>query len=130
MAKYEIDNEGLLPYSDGTLLRSAGKIYFVNDEKLRYISSFKIFRAHNFKFKNTIKVDSNVINEYEEGEDLLPYPNGALLKVANRLYFIQDYEIRYISSIKALKSLKLKRKNIIVVSPKILDKYEEGEPIK
>ncbi|MBA4320488.1 MAG: hypothetical protein C0412_18980 [Flavobacterium sp.] len=130
MENYEVDTEALLPYPEGTLLKSAGKIYFVQDEMLRYISSFKIFRAHGFKVKNAIKVDQNVIDEYEEGEDLLPYPNGTLIKSAGRLYFIQDYELRYISSVKALKNLKLKRKNIIVVKPEILDNYEEGEALK
>jgi len=128
MEKYEIDDQALLPYPDGTLLKVNGKIYFVQDEKLRYISSFKIFRAHNFKIKNVINVANNIIDEYEMGENLLPYASGTLLKVANRLYFVQGDELKYISSLKAFKNLK--RKNIIVVAPKAIEEYEEGEPLK
>ncbi|MBI4653119.1 hypothetical protein HY750_02595 [Candidatus Kuenenbacteria bacterium] len=99
-----------IPYAVGSLLKKKGenKIYMVQDEKLRYISSAKIFRAHGFKLKNVINVAPNVIDKYEMVEDLLPYPNGTLIKSAGRLYFIQDYELRYVASIKALKSLKFR----------------------
>ncbi|MFH1838315.1 MAG: PKD domain-containing protein [Candidatus Kuenenbacteria bacterium] len=132
MEKFEIDNEALLPYPDGTLLKLAGKIYFVQDEKLRYVSSMKILRAHNLKLKNAIAVAPKIIDEYEIGEALLPYPDGALLKTADsgRIYFVQNDELRYVSSLKTFKSLNLKRKNIIIVAPEILDEYEEGEALK
>jgi hypothetical protein len=71
--------------------------------------------------KDIIEIDKKIIKN-------IPY--GVLIKSADRLYFIQDYELRYISSSKALKKLNLKRKNIIVVAPEILDDYEEGEPLK
>ncbi len=52
-------------YKDGKLLKNNGKIYLVQNGKLRLILNTKIFKKYKFKKKDVISITSKVFEKYK-----------------------------------------------------------------
>ena len=57
-------------YSDGTLLRAEGdiKVYLVNNNIKRWVSSLEVFDSYNFSWKNVKVVSKKEVSAIPEGE--------------------------------------------------------------
>ena len=60
-------------YSDGSLLRAKGdiKVYLINNNIKRWVSSIEVFNLHNFKWQNVKVVPKKEITAIKEGEPIL-----------------------------------------------------------
>jgi len=58
-------------YSDGSLLQGSGsKVYLIELGKRRWIPSPEIFTGNNFGWKYIIRVDDDVLDDYNDGDNL------------------------------------------------------------
>ncbi len=60
-------------YSDGSLLRARGdiKVYLINNNIKRWVSSLEVFNRHNFKWQNVKVVPKKAITAIKEGEPIV-----------------------------------------------------------
>ena len=71
-------------YPDGTLLRAEGdiKVYLVNDNIKRWVSSLEVFDSYNFSWKNVRVVSRKEVAAIQEGELIPVSPTPTLLPEA------------------------------------------------
>ena len=109
--------------------KSDSVVYFIKDDKKRAISP-DVFKKNGYKIKDVIKVDEKIIKSIALGKEIL-YKDGTLLKAINnkQLYFIQDEKVRPIPNLKICKAYAFKWKDVILVSSKMIKKYQMGKPL-
>ncbi len=73
-------------YPDGSLLRGSGpEVYLIELEKKRWIPNPKIFTGNNFGWKYIISVDNDILDDFDDGNNLTlsepnRYPKTIILK--------------------------------------------------
>ncbi len=118
-------------YPTGALLqdKKTGGVYWVNEGTKAPIWD-AIFLKTKFKNKKIIPVASSELANYPAISPVM-FEDGELLQSTfyPAVYIIADGKRRPISSAKVFEGLGYKWENIIKVSPKVLNLYEQGEPI-
>src|SRR3990167_8424091 len=66
-------------YSDGTLLRAEGdiKVYLVNNNIKRWVSSLEVFNLNNFRWPDVRVVSKKEVTSIKEGEPIIVEPTPA-----------------------------------------------------
>lgn len=119
-------------YPTGALLQNkkTGGVYFVIEETKAPIID-RIFLNTKFKGKNIIPVDESELNKYANVSPVR-FDDGELIKDQSSpaVYLIQDGQKRAFSTGEIFESLGYKWSNIITVSEKVLNLYQNGELIQ
>ncbi|MEI7498625.1 MAG: hypothetical protein WCK11_05105 [Candidatus Falkowbacteria bacterium] len=119
-------------YPTGALLqdKKSGGIYWVMDGKKAPIID-RIFLTTKFKNRKATKVSTKELAGYPTIAPVV-FDDGELLKstIGSTIYVIADGKKCAINSEQIFTRLGYKAENILVVSPKILYNYPEGQPLK
>ncbi len=96
-------DDGLsLPYPNGSLITSSSddKIYFIVNNRKRWITNPDVFISYGFASESQVVVDQSVLDQYEFGPDVsqLSLPEGRLIKAKGdfRVYVIKPPYKRHI----------------------------------
>lgn len=133
LEQYEIGTA--IKYSNYSLLKNpAGIIYLLEDDTLRPIDSWEVFRLIGFNPEEVVEVEEADILEYAKGESITvesTYPTGALIQdnSTGGVYYVKDGIKQPIWS-KSLMTLYYGNKKLTAVSPDELTKYVTGDPVK
>ncbi len=124
-----------IKYANYSLLQTPDKtIYLLVDNKIRKISSNKVFKKIGFNKNEIIKVEKEEIKDYNIGNPITEtdiYPRGALLQdiKTGGVFFVKD-GIKYPIWHKIIMEINFPNKKIIKATPKELAKYKKGAPVK
>ncbi len=125
-----------IKYPNYSLLRSkqTGRIYLIDGNDKRYITSPQVFIDIGFNPEEVIVVEESDLNSYTVGLDLTQqseYPTGVLLKskLNGGIAYVQDGTRHPIMSREILQNRFPNRVPVLVEQTSI-DAYPRGEPIK
>ncbi|MCK5416325.1 hypothetical protein KAI92_02765 [Candidatus Parcubacteria bacterium] len=118
-------------YPTGALLqdKETGGVYWVEDETKAPLWDAVLLKT-KFKYNAIAPVESEKLNSYKTIAPV-KFNDGELLTPNNSpgVYVIDGGKKRAITSAEIFENRGYKWENIIIVSPKIMNLYEEGEPL-
>lgn len=121
----------LSAYPMGALLQNkkTGGIYWVEEETKAPLVD-KVFLQTKFKGRQIIPVDESELNLYQTVSPYL-FGDGEIIKAENSpaVYLIENGKKRAFSSGEIFESLGYQWKSIIIVPEKVVNLYNDGEPI-
>jgi hypothetical protein len=111
-----------------------GRIYLLADDELRHIASFEVFRVIGFNPEEVIPVEEADLAGYKYGKDITIetiYPTGALLQNSDTggVYYVED-GIKYPIYSAEIMKVNFKDRILTQISPKELEDYPLGDPVK
>lgn len=120
----------LAHYPDGSLLREAGTdgVYLISGGKKRPILSRAALYA-NYNPNTIIEVSRDVIDSYEDGEEIRYIENTLIRSPHGTVYMISNGKRRGFESSEALRQFGFNPEEIINVGWSDLNKLEEGDAI-
>jgi hypothetical protein len=96
-----IKNNNGSDIANGSLISYNDTVYLISDGKVRSILSPEIFLQMGFKWESVTKVDGNVFNSFEKGDDInfsSLHPNGTLFAAGSDLFFVMNEQKRAVSA--------------------------------
>jgi hypothetical protein len=125
--------------SEGDLVSSPeGKIYRLENNKLRYISSPEVMKIKGYKWSEVKSVPLEVINQYEKGEPIVVTPiillqvelkEGDLVKTPDKstVYVLENGTLKPIASPSVMEKYGYSWNKIITVPEEKIKNYPVGE---
>lgn len=138
VSKSDIDvyeNGFPIKFANYSLIKSPdGRIYMIDGNQKRYITSPEVFRNIGFNPDEVIDVTLQDLSLYEDGEDITlksTFPTGALLqsKETGGISFVQN-GVRHSIWSKEILNSRFKNKQIIKTDQASILQYPLGDPVK
>ena len=94
-------------FKNGTLLKNNNRYYIISHNQLREFANLKILTKLGYNPKKFLTVSSDELQFNSKGEKIQSfdkYPDGALFKIKNNFYLLNQQELQPFSSLLAFKT--------------------------